>query len=244
MADGISEMRDMVKKYALMTMCTKKGLDRDSLSKEKQEELIREWKAMCEEKRNEDRASEDNPNKAETIDDPASLLAVPTLYKDAEISDFKDTEWMRALRSGSSGVIVGGNGVGKTHMSWALAKDWKRSNPRCSVAIVNAINLLGCIKSISGDWYTEIEDRFGMADHLVIDEIDKVFATDADRLLLFDLINFRYSWARQTIVMGNCDKDRLIDIVGQSSYSRLSGSGCVSRNLIGGDKRRGVEEKA
>ena len=151
---------------------------------------------------------------------------------------------MRALRSGSSGVIVGGNGVGKTHMSWALAKDWKRSNPRCSVAIVNAINLLGCIKSISGDWYTEIEDRFGMADHLVIDEIDKVFATDADRLLLFDLINFRYSWARQTIVMGNCDKDRLIDIVGQSSYSRLSGTGCVSRNLIGGDKRRVAEEKA
>ena len=89
MADGISEMRDMVKKYALMTMCTKKGLDRDSLSKEKQEELIREWKAMCEEKRNEDRASEDYPTKAETIDDPAVLLAVPTLYKDAEITDFR-----------------------------------------------------------------------------------------------------------------------------------------------------------
>ena len=43
MADGISEMRDMVKKYALMTMCSKKGLDMYSLSAEKQEELIREW---------------------------------------------------------------------------------------------------------------------------------------------------------------------------------------------------------
>lgn len=244
MADGMHEMSDMMKNYALRALCSSKGLDARALTETQREELISEWKAMCEKKRNEDRASEDNPNKAETIDDPAALLAVPTLYKDAEITDFKDTDWMRALRSGSSGVIVGGNGVGKTHMSWALAKDWKRTNPRCSVAIVNAINLLGCIKSISGDWYTEIEDRFGMADHLVIDEIDKVFATDADRLLLFDLINFRYSWARQTIVMGNCDKDRLIDIVGQSSYSRLSGTGCVSRNLIGGDKRRGMEEKA
>ena len=244
MADGMHEMSDMMKNYALRALCSSKGLDARALTETQKEELLCEWKAMCEEKRNEDRASEDDPNKAETIDDPAVLLAVPTLYKDAEISDFKDTEWMRALRSGSSGVIVGGNGVGKTHMSWALAKDWKRANPRCSVAIVNAINLLGCIKSISGDWYTEIEDRFGMADHLVIDEIDKVFATDADRLLLFDLINFRYSWARQTIVMGNCDKDRLIDIVGQSSYSRLSGTGCVSRNLIGGDKRRVAEEKA
>ena len=117
MADGINEMRDMVKKYALMTMCTKKGLDMYSLSEEKQEELIREWKAMCEEKRNEDRASEDYPTKAETIDDPAALLAVPTLYKDAEITDFKDTEWMRALRSGSSGVIVGGNGVGSNGLN-------------------------------------------------------------------------------------------------------------------------------
>lgn len=223
--------------FLLRNICKQKGLDASKLSKEETEALIAEWKAKVEERNAQTRADEEEERPG-ILDDPANLLLIPTRYANSEIRDFLDTSWLRDLREGKSGVILGGNGLGKTHMAWALAKDWMRRDRHTKVLIVNAINLLSSIKAMEGDWHSAIEDLYGEADHLVIDEIDKLYASQADQLLLFDLINHRYEWARQTIVMGNCEKEKLIEIIGQSAFSRLSGADCITRILNGEDKRR------
>ena len=74
---------------------------------------------------------------------------------------------------------------------------------------------------------------------LIIDEIDKIYGSQADFLLLTYLIDIRYEDCLQTIVLGNKSKDTTVDsLIGSSSFSRLSGDGARARYLVGPDKRK------
>ena len=57
-------------------------------------------------------------------------------------------------------------------------------------------------------------------------------------MLLTYLIDYRYEWMKQTVVMGNCTKDEAIKLLGQSSYSRLAGDGAEAYHLVGTDRRK------
>ena len=163
---------------------------------------------------------------------------IPLRYRDADLGRDFMAPFVSDLRAGQSGVVVGGNGIGKTRLAWALAIRWKTEKPRCTVRIVKGAALLSEVKSVEGDWYRYIEDEYGSVDHLFIDEIDKIKGSEADWMLLTYLIDYRYEWMRQTVVMGNCSKDETLSLIGQSSYSRLSGDGARAYSLSGTDKRR------
>ncbi len=166
------------------------------------------------------------------------LRTVPARYRDADLSKDFHATFIEDLRKGQSAIVVGGNGIGKTRLAWALAQAWKREVPRCTVRIVKGAALLSEVKSIEGDWYRYIETEYGKCDHLFIDEIDKIKGSEADWMLLTYLIDYRYEWMRQTVVMGNCSKEETLNLIGQSSYSRLSGDGARAYSLSGTDKRR------
>lgn len=165
------------------------------------------------------------------------LRTVPARYRDADLSKDFHATFIEDLRKGQSAIVVGGNGIGKTRLAWALAQAWKREVPRCTVRIVKGAALLSEVKSIEGDWYRYIETEYGRCDHLFIDEIDKIKGSEADWMLLTYLIDYRYEWMRQTVVMGNCSKEETLSLIGQSSYSRLSGDGARAYSLSGTDKR-------
>lgn len=166
---------------------------------------------------------------------------VPARYRDADLySDFTIVPggFIESFMKGQSGVLAGGNGLGKTRLAWALARHWKNEDPACSVEIVKGAALLSEIKATEGDWYRYVREGYGKADHLFIDEIDKIKGSEADWMLLTYLIDFRYEWCRQTIVIGNCTRENVIQLIGQSSYSRLAGDGAEAYHLTGKDRRK------
>ena len=163
---------------------------------------------------------------------------VPSRYRDADLQKDFHAPFIESLKNGQSGVVVGGNGIGKTRLAWALARFWKQQNPSCSVQIIKGAELLFEVKAIEGDWYRYIREMYGKSEHLFIDEIDKIKGSEADWMLLTYLIDYRYEWCRQTVVLGNCGKDEAMRLLGQSSYSRLSGDGAEAYHLVGTDKRK------
>ena len=162
---------------------------------------------------------------------------IPPIYRNASIEDFGKgiQPKIEQMLNGSSALILGENGLGKTHLAWALMKELTKR--RKKVKYVKAQLLLYEIKKHQDDIYEFIEGRYGSVDCLVIDEIDKIFESKADFIYLNYLIDIRYEWMRQTIVLGNGDKDRLIESLGQSIYSRLRGNNGMDIALSGTDRR-------
>ena len=164
---------------------------------------------------------------------------IPKRYREADIEKDFHSPFVMKLFNGQSGVVIGGNGIGKTRLAWALAAAWKKQKPFSEAAIiVKAAELLSEVKAIDGDWYRYIRDTYGRNEHLFIDEIDKIKGSEADWMLLTYLIDYRYEWMKQTVVMGNCTKDEAIKLLGQSSYSRLAGDGAEAYHLVGTDRRK------
>ena len=167
------------------------------------------------------------------------LSSIPPRYREADLrKDFTQSEFISALESGQSGIVVGSNGIGKTRLAWALARSWKELNPLDSVAVVKGAALLSEVKAAEGDWYRYVREAYGMQHHLFIDEIDKIRGSESDWMILTYLIDYRYEWMRQTVVLGNCSKDEALSLLGQSSYSRLSGDGARAYSLSGTDRRK------
>lgn len=168
----------------------------------------------------------------------SSLMAqIPPIYKNASIEDFviELQPKIKQILDGSSALILGENGLGKTHLAWAILKELTKQ--RKKVKYVKAQLLLYEIKKHQDDIYDFIESRFGKLDCLVIDEIDKIFESKADFIYLNYLIDYRYEWMRQTIVMGNGNKESFVESLGQSIYSRLRGNKGMDIALSGKDKR-------
>lgn len=164
---------------------------------------------------------------------------IPKRYREADIEKDFHSPFVMKLFNGQSGVVIGGNGIGKTRLAWALAAAWKKQKPFSEAAIiVKGAELLSEVKAIDGDWYRYIRDTYGRNEHLFIDEIDKIKGSEADWMLLTYLIDYRYEWMKQTVVMGNCSKDEAIKLLGQSSYSRLAGDGAEAYHLVGTDRRK------
>ena len=184
--------------------------------------------------------------KAEKEREEALFLdSIPVRYRMADISDFDATPFeaeIPALVSGASRLLLGTVGIGKTRLAWALAREWHKTGERTEV--VKAQEILSRIKSwqVSGgeDVFAKIRDMYGnKLPHLVIDEIDKIYGSQADFLFLSFLVDIRYEECLQTVVMGNkpASKD-VIDLLGSSSFSRLSGDGAVARYVVGKDRRK------
>lgn len=160
----------------------------------------------------------------------------PKRFLEADIKNVGSSRQMKAILDGASALILGSNGSGKTYTAYALAKAW--SEMAHDADVWKATELLGYIKSTT-DPFKEIRDHFGRSErHLVIDEIDKIFESKADFVYLNYLIDYRYEWMLQTVVLGNGDKDGFIANLGQSIYSRLTGDGGIGISLNRSDRRK------
>lgn len=160
----------------------------------------------------------------------------PLRFRDADLSKVGSSRQMSEILSGASALILGANGAGKTYTAYALAKEWNSLAHDCEV--IKATEILGFIKS-SADPFKSIRDNFGRSEkHLIIDEIDKIFESKADFVYLNYLIDHRYEWKLQTVVLGNGTKEDFIDHLGQSIYSRLTGDGGIGIMLNRSDRRK------
>lgn len=163
---------------------------------------------------------------------------IPPVFRNAEITDFSKgvQEKAQLIVNGSSALILGGNGIGKTYLAWAVAKQIKETGKR--VKYFEAQRLLFDIKR-QDDPYGYIDKLVEKYDCIIIDEIDKIFESKADFIYLNSLVNQMWQWMKQIVALGNGTKEEFIGSLGQSIYSRLRGNNGMDIILSGKDRRLG-----
>lgn len=135
------------------------------------------------------------------------------------------------LPSGTSLMFVGKPGTGKTHLACAILHALVSQDVFGTYCTVP--DALRRIKDTWSRSSTEHERdalrRFTRPDLLVLDEVGVQFGSEAERLILFEIINGRYELVKPTIVVSNLDRKGVEENLGYRCVDRLSEGGgqCV-----------------
>nr|WP_230585924.1 ATP-binding protein [Xenorhabdus bovienii] len=141
------------------------------------------------------------------------------------------TKWPDRLKQGGGLVMCGLPGTGKNHLAIAIGKHVIQEH-QSSVKFTSAIKIARDFKSTwtKGSSLTESDviDRYSTPDLLIIDEIGVQFGSDAEKIILFEIINNRYESMKPTILLSNLPKDELSEFIGERVLDRMNdGGGCT-----------------
>lgn len=157
--------------------------------------------------------------RAET-DNQRKALHLAKLYADK----FEDR-----LKYGGGLAFCGKPGTGKTHLATAIANKIIRTGRTAVFATV--LDICRSIKSTynKNSSVTEREAiRYYTApDLLIMDEVGMQFGTDAEKLIVCEIMNNRYGDVKPTIVLSNLPEDQLGDYLGVRVIDRLKEGGGV-----------------
>lgn len=170
------------------------------------------------------------------------LKTIPPRYRHASLAQMRMTEPLEQIIKGASAVILGNNGLGKTYLAYALAKEWIERGE--TVEVISASELLHQMKAQDDGIYTYIKRNYRhRIIHLLIDEIDKIFESKADHIFLNYLVNMRYEWMLQTIILGNGNMSQLQKSIGNSIVDRLVKEGGVALDCSKADRDWRIEQR-
>lgn len=128
---------------------------------------------------------------------------------------------MREL--GTSLMLLGRPGTGKTHMAISILKQIADEGYRSRY--VTLTQILREIRSTWSDENSESESyvlkNLMKLDLLVIDEIGVQSGTDNERKILFEIIDSRYLQMAPTILLSNLEQTQVIDLVGERVVDRM-----------------------
>lgn len=136
--------------------------------------------------------------------------------------------WERVRENGKSIILIGKPGTGKTHLAIGIAqgliKQGKTAVYTRSSSIVQAVK-----ESFGNREKTErqVYEDFCKPDLLIIDEVGRQYGTDAETLMLFEVINRRYEQCKPMIVISNLDQTAFTGYMGEATVSRLREGGAL-----------------
>lgn len=127
------------------------------------------------------------------------------------------------LRAGSGLILSGPPGTGKSHLAAATLLQLAPDHT-CLYATVSQV-----IRAVRDTWRKgserselEIVRQLGRdVDLLVMDEVGVQYGTDAEKNLLFDILDRRYSEMRPTILISNLHGEALKEVLGDRVYDRM-----------------------
>lgn len=141
------------------------------------------------------------------------------------------SKWPERLQKGGGLVMCGKPGTGKNHLALAIARH-AITEHQSSATFTTALKIAREYKSTWSKGSTRTEDEvirfFTKPDLLIIDEVGVQFGSDAEKLIMFEIINTRYERMKPTILISNQTKDELSAFIGERVIDRMSdGGGCT-----------------
>lgn len=182
-----------------------------------------------------------------TIERLMGQLAVPERFASCTLESYqpvgKDSEralrvcqayadrWPDRLKQGGGMVMCGRPGTGKNHLALSIAKR-VIADHQSSALFTTALKIAREYKSTWSKTSTRTEDDvigvFTKPDLLIIDEVGVQFGSDAEKLIMFEIINTRYERMKPTILISNQTKDELATFIGERVIDRMNdGGGCT-----------------
>ena len=169
------------------------------------------------------------------------LEMLPTRYRNMTFDDYhyndeKGFKIVEHLKSGSSAILYGPNGTGKTMLAFCSVKyQWEQGKYAQYILAADFFDLVR--KSFDKGDPLGLLREFTEFDYLVVDEVDKMHGSQTEHIYLYRLINERYNENKHTVLISNAGKQGLMDVIGQSTFSRIAGEGAVIA-MPGEDYRR------
>jgi DNA replication protein DnaC len=166
---------------------------------------------------------------------------IPERFQRKEFADFKDfgDKRLAALRDtcvayaqnfdrGASLVMCGNTGTGKTHLACCIAKYAVQHRDKGAV-YARAAQIIREVKDTYGregaGREVDVMLRYSSPDMLIIDEVGVQFGTDAEKVILFDIINARYEKEKSTVLISNLTETKIKEFVGERVIDRIREGG-------------------
>lgn len=141
------------------------------------------------------------------------------------------SKWPDRRKQGGGLVMCGKPGTGKNHLALAIARDVIEQH-QSSVVFTTALKISREFKSTWSKTATRSEEDviryFTRPDLLIIDEVGVQFGSDAEKMIMFEIINTRYERLKPTILISNLPKEELTQFIGERVIDRMNdGGGCT-----------------
>jgi DNA replication protein DnaC len=131
-------------------------------------------------------------------------------------------------KNGTSVIMTGGVGTGKTHLAIAAAHSVIYEH-KLTARYVSLDRVLIAIKSSFGKGselsQQGIYEKLSRPDLLIIDEVGAQHATEFEKLVMFDIINSRYEDIKPTMLISNLGIKQVVECVGERAIDRLRENG-------------------
>lgn len=188
--------------------------------------------------------SGDSPELPRRGSAPAARIGIPRRYIEASFASYQAPtpgqaaaltacQQFSADWTGRGGMLLLGRcGTGKTHLACAILHAVGAAGPERWVLRYRTV--MQALRTVKSTWRAASDESEADAlralirpDVLVLDEIGVQFGTEAERLILTEMINERYNECRPTVLAGNLTLPELLGVIGERALDRVCDRGQV-----------------